>query len=120
MAQFTVMQVIDGDTFDVDPGWEWNGSSGSRVRPTGYDAPELNEYGGKAAKKKLTDLILGEKVTLGAAHRVDRGRLVCDVSFGGRRLGRRLPGVPMSGSGIAERQSDRCEMAWRLLPRRCA
>jgi endonuclease YncB( thermonuclease family) len=53
MAEFTVVSVIDGDTFDVSPSWQWNGQSGSRVRPTGYDAPELHALGGQAAKAKL-------------------------------------------------------------------
>ena len=86
MAQFRVIDVIDGDTFDVTPSWKWNGSSGNRVRPAGYDAPELHEYGGQAAKEKLARLILGKTVHLGTAHRVDRGRLVCEVFIGGRNL----------------------------------
>lgn len=44
MPVFTVVAVIDGDTFDVSTNWIWNGQSGYRVRPTGYDAPELHQY----------------------------------------------------------------------------
>ena len=51
MAEFNVVTIIDGDTFDVSPQWRWNGQDGSRVRPTGYDAPELQNYGGQAAKE---------------------------------------------------------------------
>lgn len=86
MAEFSVVTIIDGDTFDVSPQWRWNGQDGSRVRPTGYDAPELQSYGGQAAKEKLTRLILGENVDLRSAHRIDRGRLVCDVYFKGNNL----------------------------------
>ena len=86
MAQFKVINVIDGDTFDVSPDWKWKDKTGYRVRPTGYDAPELDEYGGQAAREKLTRLILGETVTLGSAYRIDRGRLVCDVTFKGHDL----------------------------------
>jgi len=86
MAEFKVINVIDGDTFEVSPGWRWNGKEGTYVRPTGYDAPELHEYGGQAAKEKLSKLILGKQVELGAAYKVDRGRLVCDVYFNGRNL----------------------------------
>lgn len=86
MAEFSVDTIIDGDTFDVSPQWRWNGQDGSRVRPTGYDAPELQSYGGQAAKEKLTRLILGENVDLRSAHRIDRGRLVCDVYFKGNNL----------------------------------
>jgi endonuclease YncB( thermonuclease family) len=91
MARFTVTRVIDGDTFDVNPGWQSNGQSGTRVRPTGYDAPELGTYGGQVAKDKLARLILGEQVELGSAYRVDHGRLVCDVYYNGKYLADYFP-----------------------------
>ena len=91
MAEFGVVTIIDGDTFDVSPQWRWNGQDGSRVRPSGYDAPELQSYGGQAAKEKLTRLILGENVDLRSAHRIDRGRLVCDVYFKGNNLAEYFP-----------------------------
>ncbi len=86
MPVFTVTSIIDGDTFDVSPQWKWNGEMGARVRPTGYDAPELYAYGGQAAKDKLSRLLLGGEVELRTAHKVDRGRLVCDVYFRNRSL----------------------------------
>lgn len=91
MSTFTVTSIIDGDTFDVSPQWKWNGQSGSRVRPTGYNAPELHAHGGQAAKNKLAKLIQGEAVYLRAAHRVDRGRLVCEVYFRNRYLADYFP-----------------------------
>jgi endonuclease YncB( thermonuclease family) len=92
MSEFTVINIIDGDTFDVSPQWQWHGESGMRVRPTGYDAPELHTNGGQAAKDKLARLIMGQQVQLGNAYRVDRGRLVCDVYFWGRNLAEYFPG----------------------------
>lgn len=91
MSKFTVTSIIDGDTFEVSPQWKWNGQTGSRVRPTGYNAPELHARGGQAAKEKLAKLIQGEQVDLRAAHRVDRGRLVCDVYFRNRDLADHFP-----------------------------
>ncbi len=91
MAVFRVTTIIDGDTFTVAPQWQWNGQSGAHVRPTGYDAPELHEPGGQAAKAKLSRLILGRNVELRTAHRVDRGRLVCDVYVDGRNLADYFP-----------------------------
>jgi endonuclease YncB( thermonuclease family) len=91
MPLFRVTDVVDGDTFDVTPQWRWNGQGGVRVRPTGYDAPELHEYGGQAAKEKLSRLILGEHVELGTAYRIDRGRLVCDVYYRGKYLADYFP-----------------------------
>lgn len=86
MAKFTVIGIVDGDTFDVSPQWLWNDQTGSRIRPAGYDAPELNTLAGQIAKGKLSRLIAGKLVELGSAYRIDRGRLVCDVLFNGKKL----------------------------------
>ena len=86
MPHFTVSIVLDGDTFEVVGGWRWNGQAGTRVRPTGYDAPEIHTIAGAHAKAKLTNLILGQVVDLTTAYTVDRGRLVCDVYYNGRNL----------------------------------
>lgn len=91
MSAFTVTNIIDGDTFDVSPQWKWNGETGGRIRPAGYDAPELNAYGGQAAKDKLSRLIKGKAVDLQTAHKIDRGRLVCEVYFGGKNLADYFP-----------------------------
>ena len=86
MSEFTVVKVVDGDTFDVSPNWKWSGETGSRVRPTGFDAAEIGSRGGQSAKEKLVRLVLNKRVDLRKAYRVDRGRLVCDVFFQGRGL----------------------------------
>lgn len=86
MQTFSVTRVVDGDTFDVSPPWRWRGQTGDRVRAGGYDAPELHEPGGQAARVKLEGLILGRAVELREAHRIDRGRLVADVYLNGRNL----------------------------------
>jgi len=91
MSLFTVTNIIDGDTFDVTPSWRWEGQSGQRVRPTGYNAPEMNTYGGEKAKEKLRELIQGKSIELRAAHKVDRGRLVCDVFYQGKNLAEYFP-----------------------------
>ena len=91
MAQFTVSSIIDGDTFEVSGGWQWNGQTGTRVRPTGYNAPELRARGGLAAKDKLARLVLGQQVELRVAHKVDRGRLVSDVYYKGKYLADYFP-----------------------------
>ena len=91
MPVFSVTSIIDGDTFEVSPQWKWNGTTGTRVRPAGYDAAELHAYGGQAAKDKISRLIYGQQVELRAANRVDRGRLVCDVFFKNKNLADYLP-----------------------------
>ena len=91
MSEFLVIHIVDGDTFDVSPEWKWEGKSGSRVRPTGYDATELSDDGGHAAKEKLSRLILHKKVDLKTGHRIDRERFVCDVLYDGRNLADYFP-----------------------------
>jgi endonuclease YncB( thermonuclease family) len=91
MSAFTVISVIDGDTFDVSPRWQWNSQTGTRIRPAGYDAPELGTYGGQAAKDKLSRLIYTQQVDLQTAHKVDRGRLVCEVFFRNKNLADYFP-----------------------------
>ena len=86
MAKFNVIRIVDGDTFDVSPDWRWNGTSGSRVRPAGYDAAERATQAGSAATQHLASLILGKTVELGTAYRVDHARLVCEVLFNGHNL----------------------------------
>jgi len=86
VERFTVTAIIDGDTFEVSPNWKWQGHTGNRIRPAGYDAPEVGQFGGASATDKLARLILHKQVELGTAHRVDRGRLVCEVFFQGRNL----------------------------------
>ncbi len=91
MPTFTVTTIIDGDTFDVNPQWQWNGQTGNRIRPAGYDAPELQNQGGQAAKDRLSRLISGQQVELREAHKIDRGRLVCEVFFRGKNLADYFP-----------------------------
>ena len=39
MAEFKVVSIVNGDTFDVNPGWKWKGETGRRV--AGYAAAEM-------------------------------------------------------------------------------
>ena len=92
MDDFTVNEVIDGDTFKVKNGWKWNEKKGDTVRPTGYDTPEKGESGYEQAKQKLKDLILGKTVDIKRAKIVDQwGRLVADVYYNGKNLADYFP-----------------------------
>ena len=88
---FKATKIIDGDTFEVSPNWKWNNQSGNRVRPTGYNAPEKGQLGYEAAKEKLEGLVLGKNIELGSAYRIDRDRLVCDVSYSGTNIADYFP-----------------------------
>jgi len=87
MADFTVSEIIDGDTFKVQGGWKWNEKKGDTVRPTGYNTPERGEPGYEKAKQKLKDLIMENIVDIRSAKIVDEwGRLVADVYYNERNL----------------------------------
>ena len=85
MGTFAVVAVIDGNTFDVSPGWELEDKTGNRVHAIGYNAPKTGK-GAMAAEQKLSILIQNKKVELGSPRGIERGRLVCDVYFKGRNL----------------------------------
>ncbi len=91
MTRFTVTAIIDGDTFDVSPAWQWRGQQGTRVRPAGYDAPELGTEAGARARLYLEQLLRGNTVALDSPYRINRGRLVCEVYLGGRPLSDYVP-----------------------------
>lgn len=85
METFTVVAVIDGNTFDVSPQRELKDKTGNRVQVTGYSAPKSGR-GAIAAEQNLSILIRNKKVELGSPRGVERGRLVCEVYFQGRNL----------------------------------
>lgn len=86
MTTFTVTKVIDGDTLEVSPEWDFGETTGKRVRLAGVYAPELDEQEGKAAQKRLSDLVLNKEVRLHNAKNLSHGRLVCDVFVNGRNI----------------------------------
>lgn len=83
---WTCDDVIDGDTINVTPNWEWRNQSGSRVRLAGVDAPELHQPGGQDAKRKLINLVYGKQVDLKNVQTTSYERLVCDVYVGSRKV----------------------------------
>lgn len=87
MADFTVKEVVDGDTFSVVGGWKWDGKRGEYVRPLGYNTPEQGKPGYQDAKVKLRNLIEGKQVSIPKATSIDDyGRLLSDVYFNGKNL----------------------------------
>ena len=80
---FKVTNVVDGDTFDVSPNWNWDGKTGDRVRIANLYAPEVSERGGNAATQRLVNLIGRKDVELKNAVNMSYGRIVCDVYLNG-------------------------------------
>ncbi len=84
------VRVIDGDTFRV---------GGERIRLRGIDTPELNEFGGPAAKDRLEQLLRS-----GSIHIVPRGRdvyhrLLADIFVNGQNVAEvlRIEGFSRAG-----------------------
>ncbi len=70
-----VTRVIDGDTFETN-------RRKKPVRLSGYDAPELNQRGGKTAKKVLENLILNKEVSIDTKARDKYARAIANVKQG--------------------------------------
>lgn len=93
-----VVRIIDGDTFDVEPEWVWNGIQGNRIRIANYDAPELFIRGMRGAaaamrnvaaircKDQLRELIFLKEVMVVEGFKLHGNRLVCRVEINGRDL----------------------------------
>lgn len=80
-----VTRVIDGDTFEV----KTKIGDTNRVRIAGYNAPELNERGGKKATKKLKELIEGKTISIVLKAR-SYGRLVADVRIDRKKVSKMM------------------------------
>jgi hypothetical protein len=97
MESFTVEAVMDGNTFEVSPKWQYEGVTGDLVEATGYFPPKSGK-GGMSAEQKLSVLIHNKKIELGTPQGIQRNRLVCEVYFRGVNLAnyfseyRRQPG----------------------------
>lgn len=91
MSAFRVTSIIYEDTLEASSDWKWNGETGTRVRPAGYNARGLHTTKGQKSKDALSKLINGQQVELRTAYKVDRGRLVCEVFVGSRNLAEFFP-----------------------------
>jgi endonuclease YncB( thermonuclease family) len=83
---FKVTEIVDGDTFKIDPGWKWNGKTGNTIRPLGYDTPEKGEPEFNETTEKLKQLLLNQEVELKNPIKLSYDRLLCDVYFKNKNL----------------------------------
>ena len=88
---YKVVEVIDGDTFSIDPKIKRKEYELEKVRPTGYNTPEMGKPQYAEMTKKLRNLILGQNVDVGPVKDIDRDRAVCDVTFQGKDLADYFP-----------------------------
>jgi len=80
MLTFKVESVIDGNTFEVSPPWEFDGETGKLVQATGYDAPKSGKRA-ISVEQKLSVLMQNKDVELESPQGIENGRLLCEVYF---------------------------------------
>jgi hypothetical protein len=85
MESFNVEAVYDGNTIEVSPKWEFEGTKGDIVVATGYNPPKKGKPG-MSAEQKLSILVHNKKVELGTPEGLDGKKLVCEVFFNGINL----------------------------------
>ena len=85
MESFNVEAVFDGNTIEVSPKWQFEGTKGDIVVATGYNPPKSGKAG-MSAEQKLSILIHNKKVELGTPEGLDGKKLVCEVFFNGINL----------------------------------
>ena len=59
-----VLNVVDGDTIDVEIDLGFKVSTKQRIRLAGIDTPERGQNGYHEAKDRVTQLVLGREVLL--------------------------------------------------------
>ncbi|MBN1383683.1 MAG: hypothetical protein JW983_02215 [Elusimicrobia bacterium] len=62
MKKAKVISVIDGNTFRINPMWNFAGNTDNKIRILGLDYLEPNERSDIEIKRKLEQLILGKQV----------------------------------------------------------
>jgi len=82
MPKARVKRVIDGDTIEI--------MNNTRIRIADYNAPELGEYGGQAAKKRLSKLVKGKPIGISNELSTSYGRSVRRVTVKGKPITRVL------------------------------
>ncbi len=105
MESFTVEAVMDGNTFEVSPKWQYEGLTGDLVEATGYFPPKSGK-GGMSADQKLSILIHNKKIELGTPQGVQRNRLVCEVYFRGVNLADYFPEYRKRPGDEGERENE--------------
>lgn len=81
-----VRYVGDGDMICVEFGGSSRGSTWIEVRLADFNAPELNQAGGREARDTLSRLMMGRRATCRAGRR-SYDRVVAHCSVGGRPIG---------------------------------
>jgi hypothetical protein len=83
---FEVTKIVDENTFEVTPFWEWHGENGVLVHVASYKAPAPGRSGHEKFKNILMELLFGKRVTLKDAVTIEDDALVCEIYIDGKNL----------------------------------
>jgi endonuclease YncB( thermonuclease family) len=91
MAFFTVTSIIDGDTIEVSPKWNFEGRSGKIVKISGYTTPHEQDQG--RVTNRLRKLIYNQQIELRNARKFtqDSDALLCNVYLNGIDIAQYFP-----------------------------
>jgi len=84
--QLMVTQVIDGESFRVNPSWSVDGERGDIVLMRDHTAPPLGTGAGEAFKQRLEELVLHRAVEVLNPVRVGDGIVEADVFISGQNM----------------------------------
>ena len=72
---FRVISIIDGNSFQINKGWKWNGKLYRLIKIKGYNLSKNDPI----SKARLNNLLLHKEVELGYPESLEYGRLICSV-----------------------------------------
>lgn len=87
---FRIIEIIDGNTFKVEPRWMWNGKEGGIVKSNGYDAPAAGQPEYDELLAELKRLLSKKEIELRNPKRISFGQVLCDVFVDGKSLSEHL------------------------------
>jgi hypothetical protein len=88
---FEVTKILDGNTLEVTPFWQWRSQNGVLVYARGYQAPAAGKPNHEEIRTTLMGLLFGERVTLKDAVTIQDDALVCNVYIKGTNLAEYFP-----------------------------
>lgn len=90
-SEWTVLRIIDGDTIEVSPSWQWGNFTGTRVKILGYNPNKYGVHNHYLIKRHLESLISFKKVVLDRPMQVMGGDLLCEVYLNGVNIADHFP-----------------------------
>ena len=86
-TEVTVTEVINADTFRVEPFWQSTGQErGDTIKINGFTPPQPGQKGYEEAMTGLENIIRGKHIELRNPTTATSGKLICDVIVDGKDI----------------------------------